>query len=64
MYSSTSAMFHTLEELVGHVDRLQRSLLSTISRWEQGPISYIYRRSASHPSRDKTEAFMAKDATG
>jgi hypothetical protein len=36
MYSSTSAMFHTLEELVGHVDRLQRSLLFTHFRLGAG----------------------------
>jgi hypothetical protein len=36
MYSSAPAMSHALEELVGHVDRLQRSLLFTHSRLEQG----------------------------
>jgi hypothetical protein len=39
MNSSAPAMSHALDELVGHVDRLQRSLLFTHFRLEQGPIS-------------------------
>jgi hypothetical protein len=37
--SSATAMSRALEELVGHVDRLQRSLLFTHFGLEQGPIS-------------------------
>jgi hypothetical protein len=36
MYSSARAMSHALEELVGYFDRLQRSLLFTHFRPEQG----------------------------
>ena len=36
MYSSASAMSHALEELVGHVDRLQRRQPSRISGWSRG----------------------------
>ena len=53
MYSSAPAMFHALEELVGHVDRLQQSLLFTHFRLEQGPISFIYRPSAPRASRNQ-----------
>jgi hypothetical protein len=56
-------MSQALEELVGHVDWLERSLLFTHFRLEQGPISDIYRRSASQPSRDKTDAFMLIPST-
>jgi len=35
-----------------------------VSGREQGPFSNIYRRSASHPSRDKTDVFILKSATG
>jgi hypothetical protein len=60
MDSSAPAMSHALEELVGHVDRLQRSLLFTHFRLEQGPISFIYRPSASRASRNQIDAFIAK----
>jgi hypothetical protein len=60
MYSSAPAMFHALEELVGHVDRLQQSLLFTHFRLEQGPISFIYRPSAPRASRNQIDAFIAK----
>ena len=36
MYSSAPAMSHAQEELVGHVNRPQRSLLFTYLRPEQG----------------------------
>jgi hypothetical protein len=60
MYSSAPAMSHALQELVGHVDRLQRSLLFTHFRLEQGPIRFIYRPSAPLASRDQIDAFVAK----
>jgi hypothetical protein len=60
MYSSASTMSHALEELVGHVDRLQRSLLLTHFLLEHGPISFIYRPSAPRASRYKIDAFIAK----
>ena len=60
MYSSAPAMSRALEELVGHVDRPQRSLLSTYFRPEQGPISAIYRPSAPRASRNQIDAFIAK----
>jgi hypothetical protein len=41
MCSSASAMPHALEQLVGHVDWLQRSLIFTHFELEQGSISYI-----------------------
>jgi hypothetical protein len=62
MYSSAGAMSHALEELVGHVDWLQRSLILSNFGLDQWPISTIYRRCASHPSRDKTDVFVLKDA--
>jgi hypothetical protein len=49
-----------LEELVGHVDRLQRSQLFTYFRLDQGPISFIYRPSAPRASRNQIDAFIAK----
>jgi len=60
MYSSAPAMSHALEELVGDVDRLKRSLLFTHFRSEQGPISVIYRPSAPRASRNQIDAFIAK----
>jgi hypothetical protein len=60
MYSSARAVFHVLEELVGHVDRLQRSLLFAHSRLDEGPISFIYRSSAPRASRIQIDAFIAK----
>jgi hypothetical protein len=62
MDSAAAAMSHAPEELVGHVDRLQRSLLFTHFRLEQGADQCIYRRFAPRPSRDKTDVFMQKDA--
>src|SRR5260221_11768312 len=55
-----TAMSDALEELVGHVDRLQRSLLFTHFRLEQGPISFIYRPSAPRVSRHQIDVFIAK----
>jgi hypothetical protein len=60
MYSSVPAMSRALEELVGHVDRPQRSLLFTYFRPEQGPISAIYRPSAPRAPRNQIDAFIAK----
>jgi hypothetical protein len=62
MDSSVTAMSHALEELVGHVDRLQRSPLFTHFRLEQGADQRIYRRFAPRPSRDKTDVLMLKGA--
>jgi hypothetical protein len=42
MNSSAPGMSHALEALVGHVDRLQRSLLFTHFRLEQGAYQHIY----------------------
>ena len=58
--SSAPAASHAPEEVVGHVDRLERSLLFRHFRLEQGPISVIYRASAPWASRDQIDAFMAK----
>jgi hypothetical protein len=46
MYSSAPAMSRAPEELVGHVDRLQRSPPFTHFRLEQGADQLIYRPSA------------------
>jgi hypothetical protein len=60
MYSSAPAMSHVPEELVGHVNRLQGSLLFTYFRLERGPISFIYHPSAPRASRNQIDAFIAK----
>jgi hypothetical protein len=60
MYSSAPALSRALEELVGHVDRFQRSLLFTHFRLEQGPISFIYRPSAPRASRNQIDVFIEK----
>jgi hypothetical protein len=62
MDPSAPALSHALEELVGHVDRLQRSPLFTHFRLEQGADQRIYRRFAPRPPRDKTDVFMPKVA--
>jgi hypothetical protein len=61
--SSVTTTSHALEDFVGHVEWFQRSLIFAHSRLEQGPTSYIYGRSAPHPSRDKIDVFMLKDAS-
>jgi hypothetical protein len=60
MYSSAPVMSHVPEELVGHVNRLQGSLLFTYFRLERGPISFIYPPSAARASRRQIDAFIAK----
>jgi hypothetical protein len=62
MDSSAPAMSHALEELVGHVERLQRSLLFTHFRLEQGADQLSISPIRATPSRDKTDVFMLKDA--
>jgi hypothetical protein len=60
MYSSAPAMSHAMEQLVGHADRLRRSLLFTHFRPEQWPVSDMYRPSAPRVSRSQIDAFIAK----
>src|ERR1700734_3560922 len=60
MSSSAPAISHALEELVGHVNRPQRSLLFTHFRLEQGPSSIKYGPSAPRASRDQIDAFIEK----
>jgi hypothetical protein len=55
-------MSHSLEELVGQFDLVQRSLLLTYVWLEQAPISFIYGPYPLRASSDQTDVFIAKDA--
>jgi PadR family transcriptional regulator PadR len=55
-------MSHTLEEVIGPCDLVQRSLLFIDVGLEQGPISYIYRSCPPRASSGQSNVFIEKCA--
>jgi hypothetical protein len=53
-------MSHTLKDLVGQFDCVQRSLIFIYVGLEQGPNSFIYRPSSRCASRDQSGLFIEK----
>jgi hypothetical protein len=53
-------MSHTLKDLVGQFDCIQRSLIFIYVGLEQGPNSFIYRPSSPRASRDQFDVFIEK----
>jgi len=56
--SAATAMSHTLKDLVGQFDCVQRSLIFIYVGLEQGPNSFIYRASSPRASRDQSDLFI------